>query len=70
MNPNFWEETALNSLLYQTDNLSKEYVQYFNGSSLHPDFQKFLNEISPNLIAIKMQLQDRLRALKQEQPAH
>lgn len=68
MNPNFWEETALNSLIYQTDKLSKEYVQYFNGTHNNPDFKNFLNDVSPNLIAIKMQLQDRLRSL-QQQPA-
>jgi len=62
----FLEETALNRLIHETHLLSQEFVTTFNGAT-DPDFKSFLNEISPNLIAIKMLMQDRLRLLQEQQ---
>lgn len=57
----------LQRLIKATHNLSEEFVAAFNETDSR-EFQNFLNELTPNIIAAKMMLQDRLRAIQQQQP--
>lgn len=57
---NNWQAKALHRILSDTQELAKSYNELFNHST-DPQLKNFLNDLTPELIAIQMKLQDRLR---------
>lgn len=57
-----WQKIALNRITNDTKELAASYNEVFNATT-SLELKQFLNEITPDLIAIQLKLQDKLRTL-------
>jgi hypothetical protein len=63
-----WQAIALRRIFSDTLELTKSYNEFFNCTT-DQDLKNFLNEITPDLVAVQMKLQDKLREKQIAAPA-